>query len=108
MSAPGSAFEKISVPMITLIALFRSIPVEPKQPKRKEKHESTDPVQKNTNSTTSHRTCARCVRALGAGYTAAREHSRTVEHDRREHGRRLRSVPGRGLHLHGLHLGCSV
>ena len=51
---------------------------------------------------------ARRVRVARVGYVAAREHNRTVEHDRREHGRRLRSVPSRGLHLHGLHLGCRV
>ena len=64
-------------------------------------------VQKHPTSTPSHRVGARS-RALRAGYTATGEHSRTVEHDRREHGRRLRSVPSRGLHLHGLHLGCRV
>ncbi len=48
------------------------------------------------------------ARRARVGYAAAGEHGRTVEHDRREHGRRLGSVPSRGVHLHGLHLGCRL
>ena len=31
-----------------------------------------------------------------------------VEQDRRGHSRGLGRVPSRGVHLHGLHLGCSL
>src|SRR5204863_7338698 len=64
-SLHAKSFQKISIQMITLIALFRFIAMKgkPQNPKETNKNASTDSLQKNINSATSHRAgtlkCAR-------------------------------------------------
>ena len=63
---------------------------------------------KQIPSTTSHYTGALRIGVARVGYVAARKYRSAVEQDRRGHSRGLGRVPSRGVHLHGLHLGCRL
>src|SRR5262249_31606131 len=90
-----SISKKISIQMITLIALSCFIAMEANKqtnPKERNNNESTDSVQKNTNPTTSHRIGARRFRRVN-GASGRRGASPNVRPDR-DGADRAQSEPG--------------